>query len=102
MAASAGNVFNAIGKLSLTVNLIGLGLVFLTLLVAVLWAPIDYVRRRDDPAPTPIGTTLKSVAALVSSMAVIGLIGWLMLKGLTSKSPLARRFRQFSGVTLLL
>lgn len=102
MAASAGNVFNTLGTWSLTINLIGLGVTFVMLLVAALWAFVDYARRRDDPVPTPFSETLKLVATLVGSMAMVGLMGWLGLKGMKSKSAFGRRFRQFSGVSLLL
>lgn len=102
MAASAGNVFNTLGKWSLTLNLIGLGLLFAVLFAALVWAPIDYAMRRNDPTePATLGSTLKMVALLVSSMGAVALFAWLMYKSMKSTSTFGRRFRQFQGVSFL-
>ena len=101
MAASAGNVFNTLGRWSLTGNLIMLGLVFVALFVLAVGMLVEQALRRDEPGVS-FASTLKMAGMLVGSMAMVALVAWLMFKGLRSTSTAGRRFRQFSGVTMLL
>lgn len=100
--ASAGNVFNTLGKVSLTVNLVFVGLMLASLVAMAAWTPVHYVRSRDDPVPARLGDTARQLAGTLVAVAVVGLLWWAMYSSLRSQSGFARRLRQFFGVTLIL
>ena len=101
MAASTGNVLNTLGRWSLTMNLVWLGLVFLFLFAMAVKVLVEQALNRDEPGVT-FASTLKMAGMLVGSMAMVALVAWLMFKGLRSTSTTGRRFRQLQGVTMLL
>lgn len=96
-----GNVLNSIGRVSITVNLVVLGVMLLMTVAFVVMAVVDIARPRQPGDPARQSSWLQVVMFVTSALGLFAVM-WLLYTSLTSKSSLARRVRQASGVSLLL